>query len=125
MAAGTIQKNIVLLWTNPNPTSAWPSSNKIALDLSPYDAVIVIVAASKDYATATGQHLTQLLPINHGAWYSSYIIVNGVVTHWIRHVTPAEDGISFWSGATISGNGVYNGGLDQYGIPLKVYGVKF
>lgn len=40
MATGTIQKNMVLLWTNPNPTSAF-AAQTISVDISEYSFVAI------------------------------------------------------------------------------------
>lgn len=100
-----------LLWTNPNPDSNF-SAQTVTLDLSGYDAVLVVVRL----VATTQYHNTNICMVGLTA------ILNGVDTGGARYARTADvttTGIVFGQGYA---SGTANA---RNAVPENIYGVKF
>lgn len=110
MANGKIRTGMIidLLWTNPNPTSAF-AAQTVALDLSGYDAVIIRVDQErcKTYVCFVGYQ------------YDFATVPSGYTpASFGRLATISSSGITF-------GSGYYNTGInDTVIVPAQIYGVR-
>ena len=116
--------NTTLIWTNSSSTSNF-SAQTINLNLTKYDAVIIQTSYS-------------LVPDNTSNYYleANYALIdvgsNGktvapdesVAFHSIRNVTVSSTGITFSTG-TVFGYNLPTSTGEGYGIPLKIYGIKY
>ena len=98
-----------LLWTNSNPTSAFPAQT-LYIDLANYDAIIIDVGYVSTYIT--NYRTIQVFP-KTGETYNMLNGFYGANGSWVRTVTVNEDSIIF--GSCQQNNGTY---------PLAIYGVK-
>ena len=115
MATGTIQKNMVLLWENPNPSASF-AAQTINLDLNNYQAVIVVFRVRTDGGWGRVSSFAAL-------GYESFavaIVWDGAQWGLGRVFTPSSDSVVFGSGINITNNGTENNRM----IPEFVYGIK-
>lgn len=117
MASGTFEgSNVVLLWTNPSPASSF-AGQTIPLDLSNYDAVIVLTAMD---TSDSGRLVVDSLitPVGYGA--RAFIQWN---VRYIRQYTVSNTGVAFQDGA--KGSVGANATTDNtVGIPYQIYGIR-
>ena len=95
-----------LLWTNPNPTSKWPSSGAITLSGQHYAAYSIFY---KRYATASNTDGASCIATRGAYCFGS---ANG----YYRVVSITDDSI-------VIGNPLNNGGFDQ-AVPYQVFGIS-
>lgn len=101
------------LWTNPSPTSNF-AAQTVSLDLSSYDAVIVVVAHS---ITGSEKNPCWLMKGDYnGNAFTAYHTGSYI---YARPANVSDTGIVFGQGAR---GGTTN---NQYAIPVEIYGVKF
>lgn len=120
---------INLLWTNPNPTSAF-AAKTVSLNLSGYDMVeIAFYQATSQLYTHTKRVLVGCVS-DLGAVTTRFLETSGTSTSgtWStsRQVNVKTTGITFGAGAY---EYTYNNGNNHvvnnsYTIPLKIYGIK-
>lgn len=115
MASGTIQKNMVLLWTNPSPTNNF-NAQSINVDLSNYDALLIIYY----YGTQSSNRveLSSLLPVNN---ITKYICISSGT-----NVTGGRK-LSYDSSTkkiTFESASYNNATNNSYIIPVYIYGLK-
>lgn len=107
-----------LLWTNPNPTSAF-SAQTVSLNLTDYDEVEIEARNS----TSNSDSVTQNFSFSSGGGILTIFQLND--TWYMRQLTLTNSGITFASGRycymTNGGNGV----LDAVCVPTKIYGIKY
>lgn len=121
MATGTITKDIKLLWTNPNPASAFVGQT-ISLDLSKYRFVDVIL---KTNVSSTNYCIHRALVSSAGSkcFCCEPIPTNiGRVDSRDRNFTATPTGIKFDNGreqttSTITVN-------NNYMVPTAIYGIQ-
>ena len=115
MASGTINKNMVLLWTNPNPNEGFGTQTH-NFDYSQYNYLLF----SYWYANNTDGNKLELWTMataksGNKTWFqcvSSNNVTGG------RSVTVNANGVTF-------GYANYGGSQrTDYLIPLKIYGIK-
>lgn len=107
-----------LLWTNPSPTSAF-AGQKIQIDLSKYDGVIVEFNVAK----SVSQLLTRAyirkddtsVYTGGGGYYSPSETANAASR--ARSISVSDDGVTIGKGYT---NATDNGSC----IPTKIYGIN-
>lgn len=121
MATGTITKDTKLLWTNPNPASAF-ASQTISLDLSKYRFVDVILKIN--YST-TNYCIHRALVSNAGSKCFCCEPIptnNGVVYSRDRNFTVTSTGVAFDDAReqTTSSLSVNN----NYMVPTAIYGIQ-
>lgn len=105
----------VLLWTNPNPTSAF-NAKTLTLDLSDYSSVEIVSEHWINNSIST---------INKVDVGMTVICVNPNMSNStiaIRSATVSTTGITFSSGSSITGTSMSSN--DNGAIPLKIYGIK-
>ncbi len=103
-----------LLWTNPNPTATF-AGQTIAIDLSDYDEVSIVVAMysansiqyTETYDGKVGEHLI----------ISDFFLANN--SGITRLCDIASSGVTFTAG--YAGEAVNNDAC----IPLRIYGIKY
>ena len=110
-AAGISMK---LLWTNPNPTTAYSATTE-AIDLSGYDAVLI--KTLNDRTSNTPQYHSEMVFIGDSSvCYSSNASTTGYT--YKRQADVSSSGITF-------GGGYRNtSASNNYAIPQKIYGIK-
>lgn len=124
MAAGSKSKDMVLLWTNSSPTSAYGASGKTeTLDLSGYDFVYVIAR----YATSDDRTTSALVPINGCKALLLIVTALNNSTAYInaRRFTATSTGVEFEAAchrSMTSTTGASDTG--SYVIPTAIYGVR-
>ena len=103
----------VLLWTNPNPTSAF-AAQTIEMDLSEYKYVIVVAITAPNYDYTPRANV--ILPVNSD--YSGFDIPIGATGGSCRrNLNSSTNGIKISAQLACSGN-------NNYVIPYKIYGIK-
>lgn len=113
MANGTIKTgmSINLLWTNPNPESAF-AAQTVALDLSGYDAVLI------DANSGTDRNGGKIFFCFVGRAVAMDVWMPSVASKYNRMATVATTGVTFGQG--YFGTNVNNICI----IPLTIYGVR-
>ena len=102
----------VLIWTNPSPTTSF-SAQKVALDLSKYDGVIIEYAFSTTKSQVASRiKLEKNISYAHGGGYFDTGVGNA------RNVTVIDD-----TGVTFTENKDTNT-TNNINIPLKIYGYR-
>lgn len=109
-SSGGVQ--VDLLWTNPNPSSNF-SAQTVVIDLSDYDAVRITFISNMNSPVA----YTQDADID--SYTHNLFAVSAAPARQSRQFTLSSTGIVFSNGATGSTSG------SQYGVPIKIYGIKF
>ena len=104
----------VLLWTNPNPSSAF-GAQTVSLDLTDYTGVIV------EFINDDVNYTRSRVYAKKSDSFNSYPIGAGYVSNtnaYSRNIVNVSDtGVQFSDGATTSAQ-------NQFVIPFKIYGVK-
>lgn len=130
MATGTISKNMVLLWTNPNPTSAFEPQT-VSVNLSKYSIILIEFA----YNTSPGNNTYYSIFANDSS-RGHYTLTNlnmdgetqgGPITTCQRVVSFAQGGITFGKGLQKDppGSGsTYPTVNNIRCIPLKIWGIR-
>jgi len=111
-----------LLWTNPNPTSAF-NAQTLSIDLSGYESVVI--QAKGWNATETYTPLKTLIPkdgkpyaiCGNQANYTEKGEISESFGMYVRLVTVNDDGITFTTAHTSLSNT-----NNQACIPLEIYG---
>lgn len=106
---------IVLLWENNTP-GLW-SGRKVSLDLSAYDAVLIVVKLQSGYTQATTH-------ICYKGFVASLIVADSSGTQSLYSIRKAgiqSDGIQFGEAYDYGTSNVNN----QYNWPYRIYGIKF
>lgn len=114
MATGTIKKNIVKLWENPNPSADFVAQT-VPLELSGYDWIAIKMHTAFD----TG-NITQI------AKKGETTILNGCYTHMFwRRVAVSDSGCVF-ENALYAPNYASANRLtaNNYLNPLEIYGIR-
>ena len=104
-----------LLWTNPNPTSAF-AAQTISLDLSKYDAVAIDLTM---YTAGSNVHNQTFLGSVGSSMILSGILYSTAPTDLMRIGDVTASGVIFNNGRAYGA--VNNGAV----IPYKIYGIKF
>lgn len=107
--------SISLLWTNPNPTTAYAAGTE-TIDLTGYTAVLI--KTLNDRTSQTPQYHTELVFVGDSSvCYSSNASTTGYT--YKRQADVTTSGVTFGGGFrnTSAGNG--------YAIPQNIYGVTF
>ena len=115
MATGTIKTlGWKLLWTNPDPNSAFPVTGTISLDLSNYSEVAVIVRNVSDggshYRCYVGLVGYELMPLG--------MSLNKIM---YREFTISESGVSSTSAGIYNSYGGSPTNDGKYNIPVYIY----
>lgn len=111
MATGTIPKNMVLLWENPNPTVSF-AEQTISLDLSEYGLVII-----------SG------LFTSSSPWICATIAASPSIRHF-RLATTDNQNVPLSREGDILANGIkflggyYQGTNNAMMIPYQIFGIK-
>lgn len=115
MATGTIKKNMVLLWENPNPTANF-AAQTISLDLSDYDLVAIW---STGFNRQTQDSQMNICPVGGDT------LINCAHTHhFLRSASVSSTGVTFGAGGFISSFGGNIQTSNAYAIPRKIYGIR-
>lgn len=101
-----------LLWTNPNPTSNF-SAQTVSIDLSGYDAVRITFIANM------GSPVCYTQEADIDSYDHLLSVVSAAPARQSRSFTLSSTGIVFANGATGNTSG------SQYGVPIKIWGIKF
>lgn len=116
MATGTIQKDMVLLWENPNPSANFEPQT-INLDLSGFSQISITATHwSNDLSYTTGHFIVGL---------SQQVMFSPSTTnrfYSMRNCSVSATGVQFFEG-----RGVHNTGIntDNAGcVPQKIYGIR-
>ena len=120
LEAGDMIEQRTLLWTNPNPTSAF-SAQTISIDLSEYDAIDVGL-----------RHYTD---VNFMVWGRCYRTAQGVALtcsdknlhRTTRTITMTDTGVQFTNAYGTNASGAFfNSGTESTNgsIPYRIYGIK-
>lgn len=124
MATGTKQKNIVLLWTNQNPTSAF-SAQTVPIDLSGYSLLYIV------FTPNSTNNSTIRIPVlarkADEVMVNSYINLSGTggITLVFRYFSSSNSGVSFESGQSKAVSSSSSGSTDNARcVPLYIYGIK-
>ena len=117
MATGTIQKNMVLLWTNPHPSNDF-SSQTVQIDLSAFDAIwITFVQQSTQKVLPSSTLITK----GETAFCRTPHPIGNVSGFLEREVTVSSDGVSIGNNQIFSASySTANG----YNIPKYIFGIK-
>lgn len=109
------------LWENKNTSAAFPEQ-KIPLDLSGYDAVLVTCSLRYAY----GQRRTELI-MNDGVSQCPFRVFSSgdQLPGGVRDIAPRPDGVQFYSGYYYAWD-TQKYILDNLAImPISIYGVRF
>ena len=118
MATGTIQKDMVLLWTNPNPNNEF-SAQTISLDLSNYDAVAVV---AKHWSDNDSRRI-ELAMVGADRMVLTVQSPTDIRIQTLRLYKVTTSGVQFQGGKGMNASGgTYNS--NQAAIPLQIYGIK-
>lgn len=112
MATGIKNKNMVLLWTNPSPSSAFQPQT-ISLDLSNYNAALI---AFNEDTNGSGAGCMLCLVGKSANFVTAPF---GVGTNYIRKVTVTSSDVQFGQGGV--GNNAY---VPEANIPAAIYGIQ-
>ena len=110
-----------LLWTNPAPSSSF-GAQKIALDLSNYDAVVVTfggirTAKERTFSVVCKKGETAgMLGCYTSSNDSQFVFRTGAVSN---------SGVNFSNGAYLPTFGKPTSPGDGYAVPKEIYGIKF
>ena len=116
MATGTIQKNLVLLWTNPNPSAATFAAQTVPIDLSEYYGVYIVFAPA---AGVTSRTVNIAMKGIGGTLFGS-----NAGRLRIREISAVTDsGVTFAAGVGISSYGTTETN-NAVCFPLYIYGIK-
>lgn len=119
MATGTIQKDMVLLWENPNPSSSY-SGGTIPLDLTSYDLICLAMSEYTTTSTRKYYFFAKVGEVAPCAWAGS---PNGFGVRR-RLTTINSDSVVFDHGQVlIFGQSAYQT-EDTTTIPYRIYGLK-
>ena len=114
MATGTIQKNMVLLWENPNPSASF-GAQTVSLTLSGYSFVLI---EYRDYTASDAASALHTILCGVGGKYQmlSGYSKNNRIGNRTANVTA--------SGITFSEAQYNNETTNTYNVPLRIYGIK-
>ena len=119
MATGTIQKNMVLLWENPNPSTPF-AAQTISLDLSKYKAIIV----TAKHWTDNDSRLNQIAFVGTDRMILTVQSPTDIRIQTLRLYYVSTTGVRFEGGKGMNnGGGTYDS--DYAALPLAIYGVNF
>ncbi len=104
---------MVLLWTNPSPTSTF-APQTIPLDLSKYSAVLIACRLDNSTTPYGGNYLCFIGEITYMTLY-----VRPVNSIYSRYLTVSTSGITFAEGYTTATN-LNNNAM----VPNRIYGIK-
>ena len=105
-----------LLWTNPNPTSAF-NAQTIPLDFSNYDAIEIIIRADTANTYTLAPIVTE---VGKGG-----IAFNSTAYNSVRQFTTTTSGITFTAATYYSSYGNWSASSTNALIPVKIYGIKY
>lgn len=115
---------IDLLWTNPNPTSAF-AAQTIALDLSKYDGIILQGTRDIRQIDSVTSSSAVLRYIEKGSGQNAVLFGNGSLGAnrylELRYVTVENNGVIFDVGQQISST---TDTMNDKAIPIKMWGVE-
>lgn len=124
MATGTKQKNIVLLWTNQNPTSAF-SAQTVPIDLSGYSLLYIVFTPNSTNSSTV--RIPVLARKADEIMVNSYINLSGTggITLVFRYFSSSNSGVSFESGQSKAVSSSSSASTDNARcVPLYIYGIK-
>ena len=101
----------VLLWTNPNPTTAF-AAQTISLDLSEYKYVVIV--SKNSISNDPSPRAVDVFPVLDN--YEAGLKIKGPSTSTSRTITISQAGITV---TTSTGSPANN-----FVIPYKIYGIK-
>lgn len=124
MATGTINSNMVLLWTGTTTESFGPQT--ISLDLSSYAFVDIVYSpwggtgelAVQRFVVGANSELSYTKTSNDDASDAQHFL-NGTY----RTVNVTTTGVTFGAGSMIYAGGAYQP-WNNRAIPYKIYGIK-
>ncbi len=119
MATSTIKAERILLWTNPDPASAF-APQTISIDLSDYDEVEI----EFKHASVSDSYLYQKARVGSADVGLFYVSVKSGFTpeYEGRPLTVASDGITFEAGARYYVSTIYTENIRC--VPTRIYGLK-
>lgn len=106
-----------LLWTNPNPDSAYPASSTIPMDLSDYDVILFYLRyciPTAPYGGNSNVYKPDQCKMDYARGLRIYQNAEGTQGAYGRQVTVSKSGITFTSAENVS-----------YCIPIKIYGIRY
>lgn len=112
MASGTIKQGvkIVQLWSNPNPTSAFPAQT-VAVDYTPYDLICIL-----SWINSAGRPVMTTQIAANGNYIDGWSYLDGIARK--RGAQIVQTGVQFSSG-------VDNGSPSTaVFLPQRIYGIK-
>ena len=127
MASGTINKNMVLLWENPNPVAV--GASEVNLDLSKYKFVRVLFRTLETQWTIGSAGIVAVETEVGGD--SSVVFSFGNIdtayyahlyTRWVMATTAKVDWSTCYDKSLNSTTAA--GAINNALIPLKIYGIK-
>lgn len=121
MANGTIQKNMVLLWTNPNPSAVF-AAQSISIDASSFSALIVVF---RPYNTEI-QTLNELFLIPQEEATATYVSSSQTnLAFFYRKMAVSASKIDFNEGLLrVQGSASTSQTRNQYLVPVQIFGIK-
>lgn len=121
MATGTIKKNMVLLWTNPNPTRSFAAQTVTVQDMSQFNYIAVVHSL-----TATDPHEdTCFVRRGHGgnmsvvAYDGSYVVARGRSFAYSSNTS-----LAFETGYHFDQRSDKQGASANDCVPLAIYGIR-
>lgn len=119
MASGISNKlgaSFHLLWTNPDPTASGGfAAQKISLDLSTYNAVLIVFLANANY----NRQSTQICPKTDGSASSVlFTVIPAASENRNRNAWVTDSGVEFGDGYTGSST------ASASCAPYKIYGIQ-
>lgn len=104
-----------LIWENQSPTSSF-ASQTTAMDLSDYDALLIVYRNS----TTSSVYTSMILPIG----YSMRLLGSASYLMVYRDTTITEDGVKYGSGQSVRTYGSAPTADNTMMIPRTIYGIK-
>lgn len=108
-----------MLWTNQSPGASF-GAQTVALDLTGYDAVLVVLKNSTTTDTYASMVCVKEIQSNIVCQKESD---SGVVAS--RGVLPSDTGVQFLSGRITNAFAGTRRADNSYGIPYQIYGIKW
>ena len=118
MATGTISKNMVLLWENPNPNSAF-AAQTISLDLSKYSMVAIV---SKHWNDNDSRRI-EFAMVGSINMILTIQSPTNIKIQTLRLYSVTTTGVQFQGGKGLTGE-LVTYAADEAAIPIAIYGIK-
>ena len=119
MATGTIQKNMVLLWANPNPSASF-AAQTVSVNLSSYDAVLISMST-----ILGGDNITRITPVGIKEMFFDHATSGTNLATIYREITVTASGVSFATAYSRAQGASEAGERPQYLRPKYIYGIRF